>query len=1116
VYTPSFLIYPKKKYLYTLKTKLFIALCVLALHSCESPSRPSKFIEATDSGVTFTNTVTNSIQLNILNYLYFYNGAGSAIADFNNDGLQDLYFTANQGADHLYINKGNFQFENSTSISNIDNANGWTSGVTTVDINNDGWMDIYISKVSGHLDLEGSNLLYVNQGVDDSGIPRFKEEAAAYGLNLSALSTQASFFDYDLDGDLDVYILNHSLHPNSNYGKGALRKKIDSVRGDKLLENKNGIYTDVTKDTGIYQSSIGYGLGISTGDVNNDGYPDIYLGNDFFENDYLYINQKNGTFIEVNATASILGHSSHFSMGNGMSDINNDGNLDILSLDMLPEDIETLKSSGTEYNYPIFQNQLRNGYEPQFMQNTLHLNLGNEKFSETAFLSGISATEWSWSPIIADFDNDGYKDIYITNGIQGATNDMDFVNFISNESIQKRLGKGMKSEELAFINELPEKKTINYFYKNKGNASFEDVSDIWSSRTPSFSNGASYADLDNDGDLDIIVNNVNAPAFILKNTTDHSNNTSNYLQISFKGSAQNTFGIGTKIQLYTKTEKQFLENYPTQGFLSSVPPIAHIGLGTYLSIDSLKVIWSDGKYQTLKNIEANQHITLDYSEAQGDYYQQEAHTSPNYLKSRKSLIPFTHQDGTSIEFNRDPLIPYATTNLGASIITGHINKDPYEDIITLGAKGQASSIWLQNEEGAFIPQELPDAKITAINEDTHALIFDADGDQTNDVLIVSGGNEFKNGAPLTPRLYINKKDALIRDSLQFKDIFINASTVTAVDIDNDQDLDICITSNVTPHQFGKTPQQYIFQNNGTGDFKDITVTYAPHFQYIGSVYDIIWKDLNSNGYLDAIVVGHWMPISIFLNDGKTLQLQNTSGLENTHGWWNTVDVGDFDNDGDQDIVAGNWGLNTRLQPSLDEPITLYRNDFDNNKQIDPIVTYYHQGKETTIATKDELVKQIPLINKKFLSYNAFAKAEIRELFGKKKLQEAEKKKAYQLASVYYENIGNASFKSHPLPFLAQSSSVHDMAVDDFNEDGYPDLLLVGNTYEISTQLGRLDASHGVFLQNDKKGGFRVLGNQEWDINGASRSIEQIKIKDSTFYIVGRNNDTPLFLKKENE
>lgn len=1104
---------------YKLGLLLFVCSCFILLACSENSTEDvaknrSKFQKAESTGVTFSNNISSTKELNILNYLYFYNGAGTAIGDFNNDGLDDIYFVSNQEEDALYLNRKNLKFEpTQASVTGLKNDTGWSTGVTTVDINNDGLLDVYISKVSGHLDLKGANKLYVNQGIDDNGYPYFKDEAVAYGLNIEGFNSQAAFFDYDLDGDLDVFILKHSLYPNSNYGRGSIRKTTDSLAGDQLLENVNGRYVDASAKSGIFSSRIGYGLGISIGDLNADGYPDIYIGNDFFENDYLYINQKDGTFKEINSTESALGHSSHFSMGNAIADVNNDLRPDIFSVDMLPENLETFKASGQEYNYSIFQNQLKYGYEPQFMQNTLHLNLGNSQFTETAFLSGIAATEWSWAPLVADFDNDGLKDIYVTNGILGATNDMDFVNFTSNDKVQKKLGGQMDDEGLSFIRELPEKKTANYFFKNKGNAQFENAKESWFDSAPSFSNGASYGDLDNDGDLDIVVNNVNEPALILKNTTSTDTLASRYIKLKFNGPPKNTSGIGAQVFVYSGQNTQFFENYPTIGYLSSVASGVSVGLGEEKTVDSLRIVWPDRKIQVLKNSATQQTLVLNYTDAQAVDATELTLLQPTSLLTNASIpIDFKHTDDLSIEFARDPLVPYATTNLSGTVITGDINTDGRQDLIALGGKRQETLSYLQQEDGSFKKRQLPDGEVSAINEDVGAVIFDANGDGLNDLLIVSGGNEFRSGTPLLPRLYISGKNGLERDRSQFTSMIINASTVATVDLDNDDDMDVIITSNVLPHQFGKTPAQYIFENDGDGKFIDVTSTFASEFQKIGNVYSVSWQDIDGNGFPDAVVAGHWMPISIFLNDGKRLSLQKTEGLENTNGWWNTVKIADFDKDGDLDIIAGNFGLNTRLQPSVAEPVRLYRNDFDSNGQIDPVVTYYHQGVESTIATKDEMVKQLPYLNKKFLSYTAFAKAEINELLGAEKLTASEKKEAYQFASMYFENLGNNSFKNHPLPFIAQASTVQDILVEDVNNDGFLDALLVGNNSEISTQLGRLDGSHGVFLENDQNGGFIVLDTQELDISGSCRSIEGLEIQGQKYYVVGRNNNTPIFLK----
>ena len=1089
---------------------IFLIVSVLFFSSCthQEEKQSKLFLE---HSLPFSNTLESSKELNILNYLYFYNGAGVALGDFNNDALIDIYLTANQEKDGLFINKGNLEFGPHALPNNLDTH--FSTGVTTVDINNDGLLDIYVCQASTHLDLKGHNRLYVNKGTVDGHVS-FEEQSATYGLNLSGLFTQASFFDYDLDGDLDIYLLKHSVHPNSNYNKGAFRYTNDPENGDLLLENTDGFFKDVSQEAGILQTKISYGLGISTTDINQDGYPDIYIGNDFFENDYLYINQKDGTFKEVNTTENRLKHTSHFSMGNDIADINNDGLADIVSVDMLPEDLETLKAAGTEYGYSIYQNNLRNGYQPQYMQNTLHLNRGNAQFAETAFQSGISSTEWSWSPLIADFNADGLKDIFISNGIQGATNDMDFINFISNDAIQKRLGKGMLEEDLSFIKKIPQKKTPNYFYQNNSGTQFSDVTEQWFSKTPSLSNGSAYADLDNDGDLDLIINNVNAPAQILENQIRNQDSTS-YLKICFKGSTKNTFGIGAKLITYTPERTQHFENTSTRGYMSATAPEVVIGFQDALVVDSIRVIWPTGKYDTHRNIETNKTLTFNHKDASGNYYDEFSPAKHNFLTNTALPIQYKHSDATSLDFNRDPLIPYASSNLGPHIAAGDLNNDGLDDIVTLGAKGKATSIQFQQDNGGFKASPLDDHKDYHINEDVFSLVFNANGDNKNDLLILSGGNEFLKGKPLQPRFYIQEDDGLrFRESV-FQNMSLNASTASAVDIDNDGDLDVSISSNTVPREFGKTPQQYLFENDGTGHFKDISSSYGAPLQNIGNVYDLKWEDIDGNGYKDAIVAGHWMPITILLNDGKRLQLQK-SNLDQMNGWWNTLEVADFDKDGDLDIIAGNWGENTRLTASEEFPITLYRSDFDDNGREDPIVTYYYQGKETTIATKDELVKQLPFINKEFISYADFAKARLDEVLPAKKLKDASQKHISTLSSMFFENEGDGTFTPTPLPFMAQVSAVMDMQLDDFNNDGYPDVLLVGNLYEISTQLGRLDGLDGLLLLNDKKGFFIEASQQNFNISESARSVTKLDIKGKTHYIVGINNDSPVLLQKTEE
>ena len=1091
----------------------FIAFSLLlSLISCTTNNSLFVSLKKNKTQINFQNNLTSTVDLNILNYLYYYNGAGVAAADFNNDGLADLYFTGNQTEDKLFLNLGGLRFKDITTEAHINNPFPWTTGVTTVDINNDGFLDIYICKVGKHNAIKGKNLLYLNQGLDKNGIPVFKESASLFGLDIVSLATQATFFDYDKDGDLDLFLMNHSLYPNSNYGKGDTRRQKDEMSGDKLYENKQGTYVDVSTQSGIFQGKIGYGLGVSIGDITNDGYPDIYVGNDFFENDYLYINQKDKTFLDViSKDKTILGHTSHYSMGNAIADLNNDSQLDIVSLDMLPENLTTYKTSGLEFPYQTYQYYLKNGYAPQFMQNTLHYNNGNGTYSETAYLSGIAATEWSWSPIVADYDNDGFKDLYITNGILGATNDMDYINFISNEEIQKQLATEKSQRNLELSRQIPQKKVKNYFYKNNQDKTFKNVTSTWVSHGNSYSNGGTTVDLDNDGDLDLVINNINEDAFVLENTSDQ-NSQNSYLKIKFKGNSTNIFGIGTTVKAYYQNKVIVEENYTTKGYLSSVEPKIHLGLGDAKVIDSLEIIWSTNAHETLRDIKPNQEIVVYYENALKNYSYEVLGKQPSFFVNKDSIIDFKHKDSQSLEFNRDQIIPYASSNLGPHIAVSDINNDGLEDFFIGGGKSQSSQLFIQNKKGKFTSEQSDIFKNDAIHEDVYAVLFDANGDSFNDLLVVSGGNEFKKGTPLQPKLYINNKGKFKRDSIQFKKIETNASKVSAIDIDNDGDMDISILSNIVPWQFGKTPTQYIFENDGQGNFKDVTLKFGIDFKESGNVTDIVWIDLNEDNFLDAIVVGYWMPIKVFMNDGKKLTLQKNTQLQKTNGWWNSIKANDFDKDGDIDFIVGNWGLNTRLKATSDEPITLYSNDFDDNGTIDPVITYFYQKQETPFASKDELVKQIPFLNKKFLSYKDFAEASFTELLPKDKINGAFKKQVFELGSSYFENQGDNTFKKHQLPFMAQISSVNDIAVDDFNNDGYTDVLLVGNNYNINTQLGKLDASHGLILLNNKKGFFYESLDQDFDISGEARNIDKLSINNEMFYVISINNDVPIFIK----
>lgn len=1061
-------------------------------------------VQPESSGIDFSNDLNSTRDLNILTYLYFYNGAGVAAADFNNDGLIDLYFCSNQSPDKLYINKGNFKFRDISEEAGLSQISGWSTGVSVVDINNDGLLDIYVCEVGNYKQLQGHNRLYVNKGLSKDSIPVFKEESKKYNLDFKGLSTQSAFFDYDLDGDLDIFLMNHSVHPNSNYGIGELRNKPDSLSGDRLFQNVNGRFKDVSQKSGIFSSKIGYGLGLAIGDLNNDGYPDIYVGNDFFENDYAYINQRDGTFKDIiSAEKSGIGHTSHYSMGVDISDFNNDGLQDIISLDMLPEDLTTYKASGTEYSYQIYNNYLNKGYANQYMQNALQLNRGGSNFSEIGYISGVSATEWSWAPLFADLDNDGFKDLFISNGILGATNDMDYISFIANEKIQKRINKGITDQDMKIIDEIPEKKTMNYFFKNSGGLQFENMNSQWLDGKTSFSNGAVYADLDNDGDLDLVTNNVNEKAFLYRNRSREKEGL-NFLKFQLKGSPNNLLGIGARVKVHSSSGTQVMENYLTRGFLSSVPPELHFGMGKNEDADSIEIFWPDGSYQKLKNVKSNQKLSVDYNSAE------KTELLVNNLPSNENIefnITQNHKEYSFKDFLFEPLIPYAQSNLGPSISTIDYNMDGLDDLFISGDRFEPGKIWIQNKEGKFVSHN-EDVLNSDGKEPVDHVFFDANADGSLDLLMVYGGSDPNNKNGNQPSLYIRKNGRLIK-SEGLPSINVNASACRTADFNSDGYIDILITSNAGFGEYGPSQNAILLLNDGDAKFH-INKDFNKELEQIGLVYDAEIVDVNADNKPDIVIAGHYMPITILLNqpEGKFEKFE----IRDTEGWWNDIEIRDYNKDGKMDIIAGNWGLNSRLKASVKYPMQLYLQDFDDNGKTDPILTYYYKGRETPLATKDELTKQIPVLNKSYLSYNEFAKADFNDYFSEEKVKNATRKKVVTLETTYFENKGNLNFEKVNLPVEVQFSPVHAIHSTDFDSDGLTDIIMAGNNYHINTQLGRQDAGYGIMLRNTGNSQFEVFSGKDFYIKGAVKAINEIKIQDQKYLVFGINNESVQFVK----
>jgi len=1091
----------------------FILINVLLLASCET-KKSDRFhlLDPSYTGINFTNEIIENDSINVFQYMNIYTGAGVAVGDLNNDGLTDVYFSGNMVSGRLYLNQGNLKFKDVTEQAGLLN-NSWGTGASMIDINQDGFLDIYVTVSGGAEESERANLLYINNG--DS---TFSEKAKDYGLADTRQAMHSAFFDYDKDGDLDLYVLvNPAAYEHKVNSSNPRKLDGSSISTDRLYRNDgNGKFTDVSHESGILIE--GYGLGVGISDINDDSWPDIYISNDFIGNDILYINQGDGSFKDE--ISNYLDHTSYAGMGNAISDIDNNGKPDIMVLDMRPEDNERQKLIISSTGYDRFQMMLKAGYQPQYSRNTLQLNLGSGKFAEIGNMAGVSSTDWSWSSLFADYDNDGFKDLYVTNGFLRDLGDLDYIHYQG--IYDNPLGEwDVKiKQKLNSIKALPPAKLKNYIYKNREDSTFERVSENWGITEPSCSNGAAYADLDNDGDLDLVVNNVNQPAFVYENTNKEEK-PNHFVKIKLNGKQGNLQGIGAKIKLTTKTAVQYEQHYLSRGYESSVDPTLHFGLGQETEVVRIEIWWPDDKYQVLKNIAADQLVTLKYKDATSKKIPLKSKNLEPWFQEfeRRPDSAFYHLEDNVVDFKLQPIIPHMHSRNGPGVSVADVNDDGLEDFYIGGAAGQSAVLYTQNADASF---SRFDWSSDSNLEDMGSLFFDANNDGHTDLYVVSGGVQLSENDSYQDRLYLNDGSGNFTKSSALPVIEVSGSTVNAVDIDHDGDLDVFVGGRISPGKYPMPVKSYLLENLANEDpknlkFRDIS-DQIEGWEHLTMVTAALWTDYDSDGWSDLIVVGEFMQLEFFHNEnGKLTRATSTTGLQKTEGWWNSINGADFDGDGDIDYILGNLGLNHKYRASAKEPLCIYAKDYDKDGNIDPVMCYYNGDKNYIAHSRDELIQQISPMRSRFKTYKSYAQTPFEKSFLPEELEDAYLVKSHNFASSYLENLGSGSFKISDLPLDAQISTIEGIVVEDFDRDGHVDVALTGNSYSTEVATGRYDALKGLILKGKGDGRFKALSLQESGfINDFDASgLATLRNGKGNLEILVANNNGPMKIYRAN-